>query len=152
MAPVNQKRYGQRVGDDGGVFKAAVGAVRDWGGVLEHPAFSLAWPAFNLPRPPTAGGWVRGLCGGWSCHIEQRNYGHRARKATWLYCFGIEPPSMIWGPGPEPEAWISADRPRSVLAGKGIGQLGKKEARATPIAFRDALIAMVAPKAAQEAA
>lgn len=153
MAPVNQRRYGQKIGDDGGVFLAALKSVRDWGGVLEHPAFSLAWPAFNLPRPPTSGGWVRGLCGGWSAHIEQRNYGHRARKATWLYCHGINPPTnLVWGPGPEPEAWISADRPRATLAGKGIGQLSKKEARATPVAFRDLLISLVERPAARVAA
>jgi hypothetical protein len=35
-----QARYGYRKGDDGGTFEAALGAVRTWGGVLEHPAFS----------------------------------------------------------------------------------------------------------------
>lgn len=142
MAPVNQARYGHRVGEDEGKFAAALTAVRTWGGVLEHPAFSLAWPAFDLPRPPTSGGWVRGFCGGWSAHVEQRHYGHRARKGTWLYCFGVEPPSLKWGPGTPPEAWISADRPRAELAAAGIGQLSKREAKATPIEFRDALIGM----------
>lgn len=143
MAPVNQARYGHRVGDDDGKFAAALNAVRMWGGVLEHPAFSLAWAAFDLPRPPTTGGWVRGFCGGWSAHVEQRHYGHRARKATWLYCFGIDPPVIRWGRGAPPEAWISADRPRSELAKLGIGQLGKREAKATTREFRDLLIAMV---------
>lgn len=47
MAPVNQARYGHRVGDDGGCFAAALAAVRRWSGILEHPAVSLAWPAFG---------------------------------------------------------------------------------------------------------
>lgn len=142
MAPVNQARYGHKVGDDGGCFAAALEAVRRWGGVLEHPAVSLAWPAFGLPRPDSGGGWIKGFCGGWAAHVEQRNYGHRARKATWLYCFGVDPPSLKWGPGPAPEAWISADRPRAVLAAAGIGQLSKREAKATPLPFRDLLLSI----------
>ena len=31
MAPVNQARYGQRIGDDGGCFQAALDAVRTLG-------------------------------------------------------------------------------------------------------------------------
>lgn len=153
MAPVNQARYGHRVGDDAGCFSAALAAVRKWGGVLEHPAYSLAWPAYDLPRPAAAG-WVKGFCGGWSAQIEQRNYGHRARKATWLYCFGVEhPPVLKWGKGPAPEAWISADRPRAELAARGIGQLSKKEAKATPHPFRDILLSIArAAVPVQEAA
>lgn len=142
MAPVNQARYGRKIGDDGGCFLAALNAVRTWGGVLEHPAVSLAWARFDLPRPPSGGGWVRDFCGGWAAHIEQRNYGHRARKATWLYAFGVKPPTLRWGRGPAPEAWISTDRPRSVLADRGIGQLSKKEARITPPEFRDILLSI----------
>lgn len=144
MAPVNQVRYGHRVGDDGGCFEAALRAVRTWGGVLEHPALTLAWRAFGLPRPSPAGGWHRTLCGGWVAHVEQRHYGHRARKATWLYAYGFAPPPLTWGRGPAPEAWISADRPRAELAARGIGQLSKREAKATPIAFRDVLLSMAA--------
>lgn len=142
MAPVNQARYGHKIGDDGDCFSAALAAVRKWGGVLEHPAVTLAWPAFALPRP-LAEGWIKTFCGGWVAQIEQRHYGHSARKATWLYCFGIEPPSLKWGRGDPPNAWISTDRPRSVLADCGIRQLGKREARTTPIEFRDLLIDMV---------
>lgn len=143
MAPVNQKRYGHRVGDDGGCFKAALRAVRAWGGVLEHPALTLAWKTFGLSRPSPGGGWQRTICGGWVAHVEQRHYGHRARKATWLYAYGFDPPTLAWGPGQAPEAWISADRPRAQLAALGIGQLSKREAKATPLAFRDLLISMV---------
>jgi hypothetical protein len=142
MAPVNQARYGHRVGDDGGCFAAALAAVRRWGGILEHPALSLAWPRFSLPVPHTGGGWQRGFCGGWVAHVEQRHYGHRARKATWLYAYGVEPPSLKWGKGSPPEAWISADRPRAELAALGIGQLSKREAKATPPEFRDMLLSI----------
>lgn len=150
MAPVNQARYGQAIGADSGCFASALASVRAWGGVLEHPALSLAWPEFDLPRPPSDGGWVRGFCGGWSAHVEQRHYGHRARKATWLYAFGVKPPSLKWGPGPEPEAWISADRPRAELAAAGVDQLSKAEAKATPIEFRDLLLNIARSARAKE--
>lgn len=153
MAPVNQARYGQRVGDDGGCFAAALSAVRRWGGVLEHPAFSIAWSALGLLEPPTTGGWVAaGDFLGFTCHVEQRWYGHRARKATWLYAARTrELPSLRWGRGPEPEAWISTDRPRADLAEAGIGQLKRAEAAATPDAFRDVLLAIALSVASQEA-
>lgn len=141
LAAVNQARYGHKIGDDGGCFEAALRAVRTYGGVLEHPALTFAWRAFQLPRPERAG-WTRGFCGGWTCHVEQRNYGHRARKATWLYAFGIEPPSLRWGKGPPTDVWISADRPRAELAAVGISQMQKREAQATPPEFRDLLISI----------
>jgi hypothetical protein len=142
MAPVNQARYGHRVGDDGGCFASALASVRRCGGVLEHPAVSLAWAEFGLFRPPSTGGWVLNPCGGWTAHVEQQHYGHRARKATWLYAYGLTPPSLRWGRGSAPKAWISTDRPRAELATMGIAQLSKREAKATPIAFRDLLVSM----------
>lgn len=151
MAPVNQARYGHKIGADGGCFAAALGSVRKWGGVLEHPALSLAWPAFDLPRP-THGGWARTFCGGWVAHVDQRNYGHRATKGTWLYAFGAEPPTLIWKKGPKPDAWISSDRPRAELAAMGIAQLSKREAKATPPAFRDLLISIASNARQQRAA
>lgn len=142
MAPVNQARYGHKVGDDGGCFASALESVRRFGGVLEHPAVSIAWRTFGLPKPPSSGGWIRTFCGGWTCHVEQRNYGHRARKATWLYACGLDPPSLHWGRGAAPEVWISTDRPRAELAVRGIAQMQKREARSTPREFRDVLLAM----------
>jgi hypothetical protein len=143
MAPVNQARYGHKIGDDEGCFESALASVRKYGGVLEHPAYSLAWPAFDLPRPFERSGWVRGFCGGWSAHIEQSNYGHRARKGTWLYVFGVDPSSLKWNKGPVPRAWVSTDRPRAELAALGIDQLSKSEAKKTPEEFRDLLLSIV---------
>ena len=91
----------RKLGDDGGCFEAALEAVRTFGGVLEHPEASRAWHVYALPRPQRAGGWQRGLCGGWSCYIEQGGYGHQARKGTWLYAFGAdELPRLRWGRAP----------------------------------------------------
>lgn len=141
MAPVNQARYGHLIGADQGCFESAIASVRNWGGVLEHPAVSLAWPAFGLPYPPT-NGWQRTFCGGWVTHVEQINYGHKAKKGTWLYAFGMNPPRLLWHTSKKPKAWISSDRPRAELAKLGIAQLSKREAKATPIAFRDMLLSI----------
>ncbi len=86
-------------GDDGGCFAAALAAVREFGGVLEHPEGSAAWDAFGLMKPPHSGGWVvADWLGGWTCCVEQGHYGHRARKKTWLYANGVSLPSLRWGP------------------------------------------------------
>jgi hypothetical protein len=152
MAPVNQARYGIPIGSDAGCFAAALTSVRRWGGVLEHPAYSRAWLAHGLPWPPESGGWQRDLDGGWCCYVEQGRYGHRARKPTWLYAVGAELPDLRWGGSDAPQAWISSDRPRSVLAALGIAQLSKKEAAATPPEFCDLLLSIAATASAAELA
>ncbi len=97
LAPLIESLYGYRVGDDGGCFEAALNAVRTYGGVLEHPAHSLAWKRFGLPRPRRQG-WTLSLFDpGMTCEVEQAAYGHRARKTTWLYAVGIEPIDLKWG-------------------------------------------------------
>lgn len=137
LAYVNQKRYGHKVGDDEGCFEFALTSVRRWGGVLEHPAFSYAWPAFGLPRPSRAG-WQRTTCGGWVCQVSQGAYGHRARKLTWLYCFGIHPLPLCWDV-PTPTAQVSFCKNHGNSA---LPRLSKKEAASTPIAFRDELLSI----------
>lgn len=138
LASVNEARYGQAVGEDGGCFSAALHAVRAWGGVLEHPAYSLAWPRFGLLRPER-GSWQQGLFGdrGWVTEVSQSAYGHRARKRTWLYYAGSgEPPALDWS-DPKGDAWVSwgdhdryPDQPR----------LSKREAKATPPEFLGLLL------------
>lgn len=140
MARANESRYGHRVGDDGGCFAAALAAVRTYGGVLEHPAYSLAWSAHGLARPPHAGGWVRADdVGGWTCHVEQCQYGHQARKATWLYSCRAALPELRWGRGKYTHQIGYQDQRGKAL---NLPTLGKRSASLTPLAFRDILIAM----------
>jgi hypothetical protein len=142
LAAINEKRYGHKRGEDGGCFAAAVASVRRWGGILEHPAYSLAWPAFGLVEPPSSGTWARDLFGGWVCHVEQGQYGHEARKATWLYAFGVtELPSLRWGRGAASNALVSYCT-NHVPDSEQRKRLSKKEARRTPIEFRDVLISI----------
>jgi hypothetical protein len=136
LAPVNQKRYGHKVGDDGGCFAAALAAVNKWGGVLEHPADSYAWPAFGLLRP-SRGAWQRSLDGAWVTEVCQRAYGHRARKRTWLYYRGEStPPELDWS-CPEPEATVSF---LCNHGDSGLPRLSKREAKTTPPAFLEVLL------------
>jgi hypothetical protein len=138
MANVNQARYGQRVGDDGGCFESALAAVRRWGGVLEHPAYSMAWPAYDLLRP-TRGAWQRELLGpGWVTECSQSAYGHRARKRTWLYYVGPPPPLLDWSDDAG-SAWVSWGDHRTY---PDAPRLSKREAKATPEPFRDLLLSL----------
>jgi hypothetical protein len=139
------------LGDDGGCFAAALAAVRQWGGVLEHPADSRAWEAFSLNAPPRSGGWIAAdWQGGWTCHVEQGWYGHPARKATWLYACKVALPSLRWGQGEqrldpkmvERHGYEYARRKGLVSM---VGGKHKKALRnATPLPFRDLLLSIAA--------
>ena len=146
LAGLVQSRYPHlRKGEDGGCFAAALAAVRRWGGVLEHPAWSAAWPRFGLPAPPREGGWILTPCGGYTCHVEQRQYGHRAAKGTWLYAVGCALPELRWGKGAPPELYVSSCSKRadgSFIRRTGVELMGKREASATPPAFKQVLISM----------
>ena len=141
LAGLVEARYGIKRHEDGGCFAAALASVRRWGGVLEHPAWSDAWWKFGLPKPPESGGWVKGFCGGWTCHVEQGHYGHRAPKPTWLYAVGVaDPPSMMWGKSDAMmglNTWYSAKR---TDPSKRRKEVPKRERAATPPAFRDLLL------------
>jgi hypothetical protein len=146
-APNKPHQY--QLGDDDGCFEAALKAVRRWGGVLEHPAHSRAWAAFDLAVPPAAGGWVAAdFEGGWTCHVEQGHYGHLSRKATWLYARGVDLPSLRWGAG-EQRIHPVALAKHGYAKARRIGMMamvgGKDKTRirnTTPAEFRDILIAM----------
>ena len=82
LAPVNHARWGTPIGEDGGTFWHALDAVRRFGGVLEHPANSLAWPEYDLPIP-VRGQWRQTFFDkGWVTEVSQSAYGHPARKSN----------------------------------------------------------------------
>jgi hypothetical protein len=138
LANVVQSRYPHlRVGADGGCFASALASVRKWGGVLEHPAESMAWPAHGLPRPSRAGWQFDSETGGWVCEVAQSAYGHRARKRTWLFYFGACPPPPLRWEKPRGEVWVSWLAKDTPMRPKSMP---KDERRKTPVAFRDALL------------
>lgn len=143
LAFVNRALHGYQVGDDGGCFEAALRSVRIYGGVLEHPAGSLAWKHFGLPTPRREGWTLSLMDWGMTTEVSQVVYGHRARKRTWLYCVGVEPAKLNWrdaeGECIVGDLWHGdgrrlgrGDRPR----------MYQREALATPPAFRDVLLDM----------
>jgi hypothetical protein len=111
--------------------------------------------------PPRNGGWVvADWMGGWTCCVEQGAYGHKARKATWLYANGVaDLPSLKWGRAegdfaPMDQGFHSAEERRrwretgtandyimkaTADASKGH-RLTTRERAATPTEFRDMLL------------
>lgn len=141
LAGFCEARYGLKVGEDSGCFAAALAAVRRWGGVLEHPAFSKAWDHFGLLRPITKlAGWTIGPDGGASAYVEQINYGHVMKKATWLYAYGVELRELVWGWTRDSLGTVSPNQDWRGGMDKWRSATGYKVANATPPAFRDVLI------------
>lgn len=154
LAGLVQKRYGYKKGDDGGCFAFALEAVRTFGGILEHPAFSAAWLAFGLTEPlPNI--WTRCIDGGWIVEVRQLDFGHPAEKRTWLYAFGVKHLPMIprteairtahcsrtWTKAVQPTARTSFLRNRDKVPST-LRRLSSKEASRTPVAFRDWLLSI----------
>jgi hypothetical protein len=136
------------LGDDDGCFAAALHSVRTFGGILEHPEASHAWRWFGLNKPPKSGGWVNAdLMGGWTCCVEQGHYGHKARKATWLYAFGLPTlPSLKWGTSGQrlrlDHGFHSAEERRRAVGTGRCQLLSKRQRLSTPEPFRDLLMNM----------
>lgn len=144
-------RTGERKikGDDGGCFAAALNSVRQFGGVLEHPWGSHAWPHFGLAVPPRSGGWVKADdFGGWTCCVEQGRYGHYARKPTLLYAVGTDLPKLLWGKSEAVFPQWAIDK-YGLEKCRRIGELGFKGGGTnstvrihTPTEFRGLLLGM----------
>ena len=135
FAALNYKRWGgqhNRPGNDGGCFAHALWCVQEFGGVLEHPAFSNAWKEYGLP-PPVASRWYNiPDTDDWVAEVWQSAYGHLARKRTWLYYHGAKPLEANWerNPGTHQCGWFDRNKPT----------LGKREASLTPPAFAEYLV------------
>lgn len=138
LAHIHKHKAGLEIGNDGGCFASALDSVRKWGGVLEHPQGSAAWNAFGLLKPARA--WKRTVFDpGWVAEVEQGNYGHRAKKTTWLYACNVVLPSLDWS---ETVGATTVE----LMSGDG------KERRCTPLPFRDLLLSIARSAARKEAA
>ena len=145
----------ERKGDDHGCFKCALSDAKRWGGVIEHPEGSHAWAIFGLSKPPREGGWIKADDqGGWTCRVEQGQYGHYCPKPTWLVVYGVPRealPELRWGVHPVTDDMFPVEvvgkhgidycRKAGLMAFKGGGK--DSPARIdTPIEFRDLLISI----------
>lgn len=140
FAAVNYARWGgehNKPGNDQGCFASALKSVRKYGGVIEHPAFSRAWKTYGLTRPSGIG-WNAGNDREWVCEVWQSAYEHKARKRTWLYYCGNEKPEEMNWERKDGTHQIGFHDQRGKERNKPT--LYKKEANATPVEFRDALI------------
>lgn len=111
----------------------ALEAVRRWGGVLEHPRGSTFFRAFGLPMP----GELPDAFGGYTLEVSQCDWGHPARKRTWLYVVGVARGALPPMPPPrEPTHWASGSRsaPRGPVP-PGIKVCSAQQRRRTPPAF-----------------
>lgn len=145
-----RKPHQFKLGDDKGCFKAALAAVRKWGGVIEHQCDSHAWRHFSIVRPERFKGWQKADdVGGWTCYVEQGHYGHMSRKPTWLYVCGVpreQLPELDWSKGeqrlhPTALARYGYAKARRVGMTAMVGGKHKTKIRnATPQQFRDVLI------------
>jgi hypothetical protein len=106
--------------------------VREYGGIMEHPAHSKLWGFENLPRPGTG----KDGHGGWSLSLDQFWFGHKAKKPTWLYIVGCEERDL-------PPVPLRLDCITHVILAtnkRGRLELSKKERSATPPAFAEWLV------------
>ena len=146
MAPLVQKTHGYKVGDDGGCFAHALECVRRFGGILEHPGSSYAFPMHGIAKPDARGWTAAGDGIGWVCQIEQGHYGHRARKVTWLYSARCFTPGLRWGKS-QSTAYVTdgggdVKRRWSGNVDPARKRLGKREASATPPEFAELLLSI----------
>ena len=118
----------------------AVGQVRRWGGVLEHPSRTALWPELGLPVP---GNGIDGHHG-WTLGVRQKEWGHLAEKPTLLYIVGISPREM------PPLPLALHDAPMTICQSgrrrdgtrKAGREVPKTMREATPLAFAEWLIAI----------
>jgi hypothetical protein len=126
--------------DDPTCAPRAVAQVRKCGGVLEHPCGSKLWDHCGLPRP----GRGRDAFGGYTVEVCQVDWGHVARKRTWLYCVGVPLSAHETRPPREPTHYVGLDhrwRRTARETGKRV-LLGcsAEQRRRTPIDFACYLI------------
>jgi hypothetical protein len=150
-----RKPHQFKLGADGGCFRAALKAIRKYGGVIEHPCDSHAWEAFGLRKPPRAGGWVpTGHRNEWACCVYQGHYGHFAGKPTWLIASRVPSaehlPALRWGKC-EQRIHPRALELHGYEKARRIGMLamvgGKDKTRkrnSTPLPFRGVLLSIAA--------
>lgn len=139
------------LGDDGGCFMWALAHVNQFGGVLEHPEGSHAFAHFGIRRPAWRKGWLPWHRGAVCC-VAQGNYGHRARKLTWLYAVTGALPELDWSI-PAPRARLDygfhsaaerAAKREQVAPRVNASRLSARENLESPLPFAELLIGIAA--------
>lgn len=136
--------------DDPNLALLAVAQVRIFGGVLEHPAHSRLWSTLALPLP----GDPADEHGGYTIAVNQCDWGHVARKATWLYCVRVPRDALVTPAPREPTHWITGFTGAAGVARNakyknhgsavpvGIKLCSAQQRRRTPVAFAEYLVSL----------
>jgi hypothetical protein len=111
----------------------AVEQVREFGGVLEHPAQSGLWKVAGIPAP----GDPPDPWDGWTLLVQQCDWGHLARKSTWLYVVGVEPQNLPEFPPTREPTHVMV---RLLSNGNDWPEIPKRLRHLTPPAFADWLV------------
>lgn len=127
------KHFAKPRADEKELAITAIGQVRKWGGVLEHPSGSSLWKECGLPV-----GADIDKFGGFTLCIDQHWFGHCAKKRTLLYIVGCNPTDI-------PDYPLKFELPTHVIGSnrkrhpgqKGVSQRLREH---TPEAFAKFLI------------
>lgn len=109
----------------------AVDVVRQVGGVLEHPCDSRLFRHCGMPHP----GELPDAWGGMTFEVCQVDWGHVARKRTWLYVVGLRGPVPPAPPKREPTHWVSGGGTGRGRTPPGIKVCSAQQRRRTPKDF-----------------
>ena len=148
--PWSRLRHNYR-GSEHDCAPIAVGQVRRWGGVLEHPAGSLLFgpePRCGLDVTLPLPGEEPDPYGGFTTEVRQVEWGHVARKRTWIYVVGVHQgvvSSILEAPpypGREPTHWVSGGGTGRGRVPPGIKVCSAQQRRRTPLKFAEALITL----------
>jgi hypothetical protein len=147
--PLWIKRTGIRKikGDDGGCFAHSLYCVRKYGGIIEHPWGSHAWPHFGLNTPPGKVAGSRPIS-----RVAGRAASSRAATVTMpasrrcCWPMACELPELDWGIG-EPRLDPAVVERMGLKRAKRLGEVGARGGGTdsaprigTPIEFRDLLL------------
>lgn len=128
----------------------AVEQVWKFGGILEHPAHSRIFAHCGLPIP----GDPPDAFGGRTIEVCQVDWGHVARKRTWLYLVGVTEIGVM-PPPREPTHWAAGghhSKNGHSCIPAGMKACSAQQRRRTPPAFADWLIALAHSARRTEAA
>lgn len=114
----------------------AVGQVRAFGGVLEHPEASKLFEHCGMPRP----GELPDRWGGFTIAVDQCDWGHVARKRTWLYLVGTSCKRFFWPMPGKPTRIVSTSRKDDC----SLLRCSQQARRRTPFAFAEWLLELAA--------
>lgn len=116
------------------LFTHALTQVQRFGGVLEHPAGSRAFRAHGIQ--PTL-------------EVQQCDWGHPARKRTWLYLVRCVPAALSLPGHKDPTHWCSGVHTPGARGETppGIKVCSAQQRRRTPVAFADWLVSLAAQAA-----